>query len=163
MKAHISSNQEDYLESIYKIIQERGVVRVKDIADDLDVSKPSVTSALQTLARDGLIHYEPYGIITLVDVGKKKAQMIYQKHCTIQEFFQNILGIEPDEAARHACLMEHGMSELVIKRVIQFMRFHYDTEGPMDRWHDKFKKFCETYDIDTEDVDAVRDYLKHID
>ncbi|MCF7934640.1 MAG: hypothetical protein K9L73_07590, partial [Spirochaetia bacterium] len=45
MTLEMSSNQEDYLESIYKIIHQKEAVRVKDIAEDLGVRNPSVTSA----------------------------------------------------------------------------------------------------------------------
>ncbi len=161
MTLEMSSNQEDYLESIYKIIHQKEAVRVKDIAEDLGVRNPSVTSALQTLSREGLINYEPYGVITLTETGRRRAFMIYQKHCVIQDFFEHVLGIDSDEAARQACLMEHGMNDHIFKRVIQLMRLLFDTDHSGMPWQEFFTRYCEGHDVDLADPDAVQQFIRH--
>ncbi len=155
----MTSNQEDYLEAIHKILQGRPVVRVKEIAAELEVSKPSVTSALQTLSRDGLVNYEPYGLITLTEAGKKRAGMIFQKHKIIEEFFERILGIDEVEAAQQACVMEHGLDNHTFMRLIQFMRYHYEHEGSKDKWFDRFSTFCVENPLDELDAHEVQEFL----
>ena len=51
---------EDYLEAMASLKKEKGVARVRDIGRLLNVKKPSVTSALNTLSRAGLVVYERY-------------------------------------------------------------------------------------------------------
>lgn len=162
MKEHMSSNQEDYLESIYKILLEQRVVRVKDISQDLGVSNPSVSSALRSLAKDGLIDYEPYGIITLTDRGLQRARRIYQRHLILLQFFQNIFGISKEEAEAQACIMEHGMSRLIFKRLVQLMKYLHASECMGADWIDHFAEYCSQNDLDMDDVDAVYDFLAGI-
>ncbi len=162
MKEHMSSNQEDYLESIYKILHEQHAARVKDIAHDLGVRNPSVTSALRSLSKDGLINYEPYGIITLTDSGLQRARRIYQRHLILLQFFQNVFGIPKEEAESQACIMEHGMSRLIFKRLVQLMKYMYDSECMGTDWIDRFAEYCSQNDLDMDDVDAVYDFLAGI-
>jgi DtxR family Mn-dependent transcriptional regulator len=72
----LSSSLEDYLETIYWIVQDSQVARVKDIAKSLGVSKPSVTGALRALASKGLVNYDRYQYITLTDEGRQVAQKL---------------------------------------------------------------------------------------
>ena len=51
----IQESGEDYLESILKIEREKGAVRSIDVANDLHVSKPSVSRAIHILEERGFI------------------------------------------------------------------------------------------------------------
>ena len=48
-KGGLSSSQEDYLKQIYVLAQRSEEVRVTDIAKLLEISKPSVNRAMNTL------------------------------------------------------------------------------------------------------------------
>ena len=63
----LSASQEDYLEAIWALIWTEGIARVGDIADRLDVSTPSVTGALKSLAKHKLVEYTPHKYVTLTD------------------------------------------------------------------------------------------------
>ena len=54
----LQESGEDYLESILKIERTKGVVRSVDVANDLNVSKPSVSRAMHILAERGFIQIE---------------------------------------------------------------------------------------------------------
>ncbi|MCS1410888.1 MAG: Transcriptional regulator MntR [Verrucomicrobia subdivision 3 bacterium] len=56
-----SVSAEDYLERIHEIITKKGYARAIDIANTLSISQPSITSMVQKLANEGLLHYEKYG------------------------------------------------------------------------------------------------------
>jgi DtxR family Mn-dependent transcriptional regulator len=56
----LSSSLEDYLEAIAELADSGGKAHCNDIAQRLNVKKPSVTTALQTLMEKGLIDYRPY-------------------------------------------------------------------------------------------------------
>lgn len=114
---------EDYLEAIYKIILKKNGVRVKDIAAELKVRNPSVTSAMKALEKRGLINYEPYGIISLTRTGLEIALKITEKHRLFKHFFMNVLGVDRATADSTACRMEHIVPRNVYARLLQFIRY----------------------------------------
>ena len=61
----LSASLEDYLEVIFHLEQSNRVARAKDIADQMNVQRASVTGALKALSGRGLINYSPYSFITL--------------------------------------------------------------------------------------------------
>ena len=69
----LSASLEDYLEAIYNLAAEFNVVRSKNIAELLGVSKSSVTGAMRVLKKRGLANYKPYDCITLTESGQAAA------------------------------------------------------------------------------------------
>ena len=61
----ISKAQEEYLKTMYVLIKQNGSVRVIDIANKMNCTKPSVNKALYNLKDNGLVNYESYGTIEL--------------------------------------------------------------------------------------------------
>ena len=53
----LSASLEDYLEAIFRLINEKGAAKAKDIANHMKVKRPSVTGALKSLAKKNLINY----------------------------------------------------------------------------------------------------------
>lgn len=67
----VTKREEEYLETMYILHKNKGVIRVKDIAKALNVRPPSVVDALKKLAEKGLIEYEKYDRILLTEKGRK--------------------------------------------------------------------------------------------
>ncbi|WP_027390505.1 metal-dependent transcriptional regulator [Chrysiogenes arsenatis] len=107
MQQDISSSMEDYLEAIYTLTQRDHVARTRDIAKNLNVKMPSVTSALKKLSEHGLVNYDPYQYITLTDQGEKLAKQTLQKHRALTIFFQRVVALNEEMASRLACQLEH--------------------------------------------------------
>lgn len=63
----ISKAQEEYLKTIYIIQKQNNGVRVTDIANKMNCTKPSVNKAINHLKSNGLINYETYGTIELTE------------------------------------------------------------------------------------------------
>lgn len=76
----ISASLEDYLEAIYKIIEEKHGVKAIEISRRLGVGRSSVTEALKTLAEKKLVNYGRYDVISLTKEGEKVAEQIILKH-----------------------------------------------------------------------------------
>jgi len=119
----ISKREEEYLEAMYILHRDKGVIRVKDIAKILNVKPPSVVDALKKLAEKGLVEYEKYDRILLTDEGKRIAEETYSKHVFLTRFFSEILGIPPEIAERDACQFEHYVSDVTVERMRAFARF----------------------------------------
>ncbi|HHO48932.1 MAG TPA: metal-dependent transcriptional regulator [Desulfobacteraceae bacterium] len=119
----LSASLEDYIEAIYNIIAEKQTARNKDIAARLDVSGASVTEALRSLARKGLINYAPYEAITLTNSGRKAALDVIRRHNALKQFFVEVLDIDEKTAEQGACRVEHAAPQAIIDRIIHFINF----------------------------------------
>ena len=106
----LTGSQEDYLETIYRLIEGNVVARVKDIAAKLNVRKPSVHNAINELKKHGFVEQEPYGYVTLTKAGLAEAKKVARRHEILHDFLL-LLGV-PEKIAEHdACAMEHLLSK----------------------------------------------------
>lgn len=99
---------EDYLETIL-ILSKRGGVRSIDIANEMNLSKPSVSRAVGILKNGGFIKVDKDGYITFTDEGKKTAERIYERHTVLTDWLMGI-GVDEKTAAEDACRLEHNFS-----------------------------------------------------
>jgi Mn-dependent DtxR family transcriptional regulator len=102
---------EDYLKVIYEITLDEPVARVKDIANFLDVSLPSVTNAMKRLKELGFVNYEKYGLILLSDKGMRRAQSLERVHNVLEKFFVDLVGVPQEASNNLSCRMEHFFDE----------------------------------------------------
>lgn len=110
-KASIS--EQDYLERIYELIQEKGYARAVDIASELGISQPSVTSMVQKMASSGLVNYEKYRGLTLTEEGKTIAENIQIRHKILKRFL-SLIGVSQKTQERDIEGLEHHLSEETI-------------------------------------------------
>lgn len=121
MEKQISASLEDYIMTIYEIIQEKQGVKAIDISRHLGVGRSSVTDALKSLAQKKLVNYNPYDVISLTPEGEKIALSVVEKHNILHEFFENVLVLPHEEAAKNACGMSHAISQEAFDKFVQFI------------------------------------------
>jgi DtxR family Mn-dependent transcriptional regulator len=114
---NLTSSLEDYLECIYNKISLNNSVKAIEISRALNVSRASVTEALNKLAQKEYIKYGRYGAISITELGIVKAKEIINKHKVLQDFFEKVLEIEKSEATKTACKIEHIISDEVIVKL----------------------------------------------
>ena len=56
----ISKALEEYLKTMYILKKQTGNIRVTDVANKMNCTKPSVNKALYNLKANGLVNYEAY-------------------------------------------------------------------------------------------------------
>lgn len=138
----LSASLEDYLETIYHIIQKKHVARAKEIASQLKVSRSSVTEAFRSLSKKGLINYAPYEVITLTPAGEEVAEDVIHRHEALKNFFIKILAVDNKTAEDGACRIEHAAPREIIERLIQFVKFiEHSSEGG-ENFIKSFSEFC---------------------
>jgi DtxR family Mn-dependent transcriptional regulator len=115
-KRNMTQSLEDYLEMV-SFLADEGEVRVTDIAARLDVSKPSVLTALRSLEEQGLLKHERYGTVSLTKKGTAQASEIRERHDLLNTFLQNIVGVDAKTAERDACKMEHLLSRETLAKM----------------------------------------------
>ena len=78
--------------------------------DELNFSKPSVSRAMKLLKENNYIEMDIDSHIILTEEGRKKAEAVYDRHNTINEFLIK-LGVSKEQAEIDACRIEHIISE----------------------------------------------------
>ena len=117
--SNLSASLEDYLEVIGNLEEENHNPRVKDIAERLGLSKPSVHTALHELENRGMITHEHYGAIILTAKGKEAYEEIKYKHDSLKLYLTKVLGVSDETADKDACAMEHIISEETFEKIIK--------------------------------------------
>ncbi len=108
---------------IYKLMLEKGHIRVKDIAESLNISPPSVVDFLEKLSKEGLIVYEKGGKIELTEKGLSIGKALHERHEALKKFLILLLRIDEEQAERETCYIEHGISEKTLERIVRFIKF----------------------------------------
>jgi len=112
-----SASKEDYLRGIYHLREENNEVRSVDLADYLNVTKPSVSEMLKELSKEGLIGYKPYSKVKLTRKGHKIAQKLTSKHRIIERFLKDMLKVNVKKIHEEAHRLEHAFSDDSIEKL----------------------------------------------
>lgn len=117
----MTNSLEDYLETIYVLVQSGGQARVRDVAAALNVKMPSVIKAVVELKKKGFVMQEPYGAVELTATGTAEARRILRRHTLLKAFLIH-LGVSEENAETDACAMEHILSAESLTRIAAFLK-----------------------------------------
>jgi DtxR family transcriptional regulator, Mn-dependent transcriptional regulator len=159
---NLTASLEDYLESIFHIVEEKQVARPKDIAEQMKVSNASVTGALHALSEKKLINYTPYNYITLTKAGKIAASDVIRRHEVLHDFFVNVLAVDEKEADEAACQMEHAITRPLLERFIQFAEFVKTCPRGGEKWIAGFAVKCEQEKTQENCEDCILSCLEQV-
>ena len=112
MKYHES--QEMYLETILLLKSKQATVRSIDIATELNYSRASVSRAVNLLQIAGLITVDNHGRVEFTELGRKRAQEIYERHNVITKVLIK-LGANEEVAEDNACRIEHVITDELLQ------------------------------------------------
>lgn len=121
MARKLSSNMEDYLEAISLAADENGRARITDIRDMLGVKTPSVTGAVNALAKEGYLTHEPYHGVELTAKGRRAAEDVKKRHAILSRFLTQVIGVSPKTADIDACKMEHTVSRETLEKLHDYL------------------------------------------
>jgi DtxR family Mn-dependent transcriptional regulator len=117
----LSANMEMYLKTILRLSPEGGPVRVKEIAEALGVTMPSVSGALRTLKSMGLVLHPAYGAVRLSARGNRVAAAVSRRFEVLKRFLTDVLGVDERTAVRDACEIEHVVGTDTLERLTAFL------------------------------------------
>lgn len=106
----IRKSAEDYLEAMLMMQERHGYIRSIDVAEELGVTKPSVSVAAKRLRENGYITMDADSRITLTETGMEIASHIYERHRVLTDVLIR-LGVDEKTAREDACKIEHDLSE----------------------------------------------------
>lgn len=156
----LSENLENYLEAILDLEKTYKVARAKDIADQLNRQRGTVSGALKVLKEKGLINYSPYSFVTLTVEGREIAELIHRRHQVLNNFLHNVLQIEAGKADKTACRMEHAIDEETLERLVAFIEYINACPRAEDGLLDSFIHFVKTKKINRQKCDRCIKELK---
>ena len=117
----ISKSSEEYLKTMYILKQQNGNVRVTDIAQKMNCSKPSVNKAIYNLKDEGLLNYESYGTIELTDSGENLAKKILEAYDIVYVFLKDVLNLEEDDAKKEAERIKLAITDKTINKLAKYV------------------------------------------
>ncbi len=88
-----------YLVALNQLDQSKDGIRCVDIAETLQVTKPSVHAMMNTLKKQQLIHKDNYGMVNFTPLGTELAKQYARYFSLVCSFLQDILPEEQDEKA----------------------------------------------------------------
>lgn len=113
----LTPSKQDYLEAILDLSVQGDPVRSIDVANALGFSRASVSRAISLLKADGFIHQQPYGGITLTELGQKEAGKVRRRHDLLKYYLIHILLVPEKTAEEDACRMEHVVSSTTLEQI----------------------------------------------
>ncbi|MBI4399428.1 Rrf2 family transcriptional regulator [Candidatus Micrarchaeota archaeon] len=135
----LTKRTEDYLEAIYIIGEEKGFVRIKDIAKEVEVKPSTVIEMLLKLNEQGYVKYEKYGGLVMTHEGKVLAKSIKKRHDVFKSFLE-LINIPSEIANKDACEMEHKLNPITVEQLSHFVKFLEDEDS--QEFLKDFEKYC---------------------
>ncbi|MDH5702104.1 MAG: metal-dependent transcriptional regulator [Candidatus Bathyarchaeota archaeon] len=111
----VSSEAEEYLETIYRLEKKTGSAKTMELARQLKVVPGSITNTIEGLERRGLVTHEPYRGVKLTEKGRKLALDVLRRHRLAERLLTDILHLDWSEAHDAACKLEHAIAPNIIK------------------------------------------------
>jgi DtxR family transcriptional regulator, Mn-dependent transcriptional regulator len=118
----LSFTEENYIKAIYKLSAGgQDGVNTNSIAEALETKAASVTDMLRKLSAKGMVDYVKYKGVSLTEAGERLALKVIRKHRLWEVFLVDKLKFNWDEVHEVAEELEHISSELLTRRLDEFL------------------------------------------
>ena len=114
---NLCAGQYRYLLCIYRLQRERGRIRCVDIANDLGVTRPSVSKMIKCMLRMELVEPDYCEAVRLTPLGISMAEKLNDDYDMTYAFFRRILRLTPAEAKEHAFLFLSDFPDTTVKKL----------------------------------------------
>lgn len=154
----LSHSMVHYLLAIHKLKEGKGYARVTDIAKTLDLTKGSVSTALNNLKKKGLvIEEEDSKFLSLTETGHREVHQILSSRTLLFYFLKDILGVDENAAQQDSCLMEHLVSNETREKFFEFMKKYSSAEESQESKTGKNKTVFKTT-LDLSSFNSAQDF-----
>ena len=124
----ISKSTEEYLKTMYVLMKQRGTIRVTDIAEKMNCSKPSVTKQLNILKNRKYIEYETYGEIKLTKEGIEVAARALADYDILYILLHDVIGINESDAESEANKIRNVISNKTLFKISEYINKEFGLE-----------------------------------
>lgn len=134
-----------YLMTIHELLKTQGYARVTDIAKQLNITRGSCSISLKPLKKRGLVKEDQNKFLLLSEEGQRLAEVVEKNDALLEVFFQDVLGVNHDQAEVDACKIEHLLSietSIKLNSFIELMRSDQKTVKDFNRLLHKHTRTC---------------------
>ncbi len=120
-------SQEDYLEAIWVLTEQKGYARVTDLAERLAISPASASKMVRRLHEAGLLTYERYRGFAFTPEGQKQGRLLYARHQILERFLTHLAIGSASDVHRIVEGIEHHFDVLrldQIERLVTYIDSH---------------------------------------
>jgi DtxR family Mn-dependent transcriptional regulator len=118
----ITHSAAHYLMAIKQLLEDNGYARVTDIAKALNITRGSCSISLKPLKKRGYVVEDENRFLKLSDEGQRLAELVELNDKLLEVLFDEVLGVDPDQAEIDACKIEHLLSIESSRRLSAFIR-----------------------------------------
>ncbi len=119
----LSQTEENYLKTIFLILEEEKPLTISVLSSRIGVSMPTVNSMIKSLSGKDLIKYTKYKPIEVTKNGKLQAANIIRKHRLTEMYLAEKMGFGWEEVHAIAEQMEHINSILFFDKMDELLGF----------------------------------------
>lgn len=120
-----------------------GNIRVTDVANKMNCTKPSVNKALKNLKEEGLVNYETYGEISITKKGEDLARKIIEAYDISYVFLKDVLNLDEEKAKIEAEVLKSSMSDDTLNSLAKYVHKELDLNS-LDCAYDINNEKCRT-------------------
>lgn len=117
----ITSSLEEYLKTIYILKNQGEEIKVTNIANKMNCTKPSVNKAINNLKANKLVDYEVYGDIKITERGEELAKKILEAYDIVYVFLTEILEISKEKAEEEAIKMKSVLDDETLNKLTKYV------------------------------------------
>lgn len=107
----------EYLEVIYYLAARSEPVISARLADWMKVTAPTVSNIVSRMEKQGYIHRDGRGEITLTEQGYTQAEAMVKRHRVLECFLAEVLGVPWHQIHEEAVRLEHALSPTLEARI----------------------------------------------
>lgn len=115
--------KENYLKAMYFLDQKDRNISLTALANEMNVSKPTVNDMVKKLEGKGWLRYKKYKPLQLTEEGRKTAALIIRKHRLTEMFLVEFMGFGWEEVHEIAEEIEHLNSTLFFDRMDEILGY----------------------------------------
>ncbi len=119
----ISHSATHHLLAVSGLIEERGYARVSDIAKRLDITRGTVSVAMQSLKTAGYVDQDEGHFFHLTQAGLKAVASIQARHEVVEYFLTEVLSLSTRQAHRESCRIEYLIEVATTRRLFALLKF----------------------------------------
>lgn len=121
-ESELTHSMVHYLLTIHKLKEKNGYARVTDIANDLGLTKGSVSTAVNNLKKKNLVTENESKFLSLSTTGHEEVHSILSSRTLLFYLLRDVVGVSKETAHQDSCLMEHLISEESRLKLFEFMK-----------------------------------------
>jgi DtxR family Mn-dependent transcriptional regulator len=117
MAEEVTSQTEEFLESVYRLQERNGTARTSQLVRMLKVVPGTVTNTVERLEKKGLLMHKAYKGVELTEKGRKIAIRVLRRHRLSERLLMDVLRMEWNKVHEAACRLEHGVTDEVANKI----------------------------------------------